>query len=233
MKPFGLAVVLSFFLTGLLFPQIHEDKLSSTDEGKLFIRFGYDHSYRSSSAYVSKSTSKRKASATVYPAGWSDVLLAGIGYEYSNRLYFDLTYEYMNGLSYSRSEVWKTTLTDKFYTHVASEYKAHELTLRANYFVNDNRKDDPIYFVGGVTFSAQPVKNRFVDEDENETVITETSYRRFAAGPVAGVGVFWETGILSFMTELTIGSKFSIWKKEVSETSINISVSPLLRIREF
>jgi hypothetical protein len=223
MKTFGLAVVLLFFVTCLAYSQ--ESKV--TFEDKLYFKGGYAHSYRSATGFVQKDFSQ-KGGPGVYPSGWADVFTGTAGYKLNNRVSIEVSYEYMNGLSFSETVLHRQSIEESYYSTVETSYKAHEVSFKGTLFVNDDRNDDPVYFIGGLTFALQPVNNRFVDEFEDRTETILNSYNRFAAGLVAGFGIFWDTGFLKFTTEVTIGTKFSIGRKELSETSFSLNISPLI-----
>ncbi len=218
----SMAVVSLFFVTGI---KAQDSSFLSAD--RIYLKAGYQYTFRSGSGSVRKDRTKRFGTA-VSPEGWVDVFTAGVGFKLSPKLYLEATYEYMKGVSYSNSQVRQSTYEKNYYSIVGTSYKSHDLTARAIVFVNKDRTIDPIYFVSGLTFSIQPVNNRFEDQYEDRVEIIDQNYTRLLAGPVAGVGVFWETGFVKFATEITIGSRFSLGKKELSETTINFSISPII-----
>jgi hypothetical protein len=223
----ALAFVFLFFVTGI---NAQDPDLSFVK--KLYVKAGYQYTFRSGSGSVRKDR-RKYFGFSVSPEGWADVFTAGVGYKLSQKLYLETTYEYMNGVGFQSEEVRFANgmiSSEEEYplSSVGNSYKAHDLTARAIVFVNNDRTVDPIYFISGITFSVQPVRNIYRDRYEDSTVITDQRYTRVIAGPVAGVGIFWETGFVKFATELTIGARFSIGKKELSETTINFSISPVI-----
>jgi hypothetical protein len=230
MKPFGLAVVLSFFTISILNSQVLNEKF----EDKIYLKAGYVYTYQSGIGHISKKVGGgRKIGATMDPKGWYQTFNAGLGYEFSERLYFDITYQFTGNMSFSETERWGNGPNSTLLSNISTSYDIYDLTLRGNYFVNVDRRDDPIYYSFGLSFSVQPVNNKFIEEYEDRTVTTNESYTRFSAGPVAGVGIYWETGPVTFMTEVMIGSRVSIWKKEMVETSITLNFSPVIRLKNF
>ena len=223
----ALAVLFSFFVTGV---KAQDSSFISAD--RLYLKAGYQYTFRSGSGSVRKDRSKRLGTA-VSPEGWVDVFTAGVGFKLSPKLYLETTYEYMKGVGFQTEDTrvlngstWNGSEYPVY--SVNNFYKSHDLTARALVFVHNDRRVNPIYFISGLTLSVQPVHNVFTDRYEDRTEIFDQNYTRLLAGPVAGVGVFWETGFIKFATELTIGSRFSLGKKELSETTINFSISPII-----
>lgn len=223
----ALAVVFLFFVTGI---KAQDSSYLSAD--RIYLKAGYQYTFRSGSGSVRKDRTKRLGTS-VSPEGWVDVFTAGVGFKLSPKLYVEASYEYMKGVGYQSEEIRYSpglfgTGEEIPLSSVGNSYKSHDLTARALIFVHNDRRINPIYFISGLTFSVQPVHNIFTDRYEDRTEILNQNYTRLLAGPVAGVGVFWETGFIKFATELTIGSRFSIGKKELSETTINFSISPII-----
>ncbi|MBE2217616.1 MAG: hypothetical protein IAE90_05395 [Ignavibacteria bacterium] len=223
----SLAVVSLFFVTGL---KAQDSSYLSAD--RIYLKAGYQYTFRSGSGSVRKDRTKYFGTA-VSPEGWVDVFTAGVGFKLSPKIYLETTYEYMKGVGFQSEEsrVYNGHPSNgeeyPLYS-VNNFYKSHDLTARALVFVHNDRRVNPIYFISGLTLSVQPVHNIFTDRYEDRTEIFDQNYTRLLAGPVAGVGVFWETGFIKFATELTIGSRFSLGKKELSETTINFSISPII-----
>jgi len=229
MKLFGFAIVLSFFLINILKAQSLNDTMN-TFKDRVYVRGGYEYSFRSGAGYILKDRAKRNSAKSVFPEGSVDVFSAGIGYEYGNRLYFELNYEYMGDLGYSNAEIREWSYEKQYYTYVYNSFKSHDFTLRGIYFVNEDRRIDPIYFISGLSFSVQPVNNRFVDEYEDRTETVLQSYNRYVVGPVAGVGIFWDIWPISFQTEISFGARVEFFRgSKFSETLLNFNFSPVFR----
>ncbi|MCI0450582.1 MAG: hypothetical protein L0Y79_12515 [Chlorobi bacterium] len=226
MKLSGFAIVLSLFLLEILKAQhLTDNKNKLTDD--VYIKAGYGYSYRTGAGYVLKDRNKRNTARSVFPEGSIDGFGGGIGYEYNNRLYFELIYEYMGDLGYSNSETF-----EQYYGSVNNSYESHDFTMRGIYFVNNDRRDDPIYFISGLSFSVQRVKNTFVDEYEDRKETVFQSYNRYVLGPVAGLEIYWDIWPISFQTELSFGARVEIFRgTRFSETLFNFNFSPLIRFR--
>lgn len=225
MKPLGLAVLCLFFFI---------DSLNAQDKGrfsldKFFVKAGYEHTYRSASSYVSKNVTSKRGTI-LNPEAWVNAFYAGVGYEFNNIFHLEVEYRYVNEISDGISERWKITLENTYYRYYASSYKTHELILRGNIFVNNDRRDDPVYFTSGIVFSVQPVRDLLIEEDEDRTEITKHSYNRVMTGPMAGVGIFWDFGDVCVQTEAIIGSKFSISRKDASEIMFAVNISPVFKL---
>src|SRR4030095_98801 len=230
MKLSGFAIVLSFLLINGSNAQSQKDNLKD----KIYLKAGYSYSYRSYAGSIKKDWSKHSG-YSIGSEGWVDVFSGGIGYYFSKRLSFEVNYEYINGnsIGYSDYQFRANSGYPDFKTYhsvIGSDFDSHDLAVRFNYFVNDDRKVNPIYFIGSLSFAVQPVKNLYIEEYETYNLETNQSYYRYTVGPAAGVGVFWDTGLLSFETELTIGARVSLYRGELSEHHFTLSISPLFRL---
>ncbi|MEO8514466.1 MAG: hypothetical protein ABI543_12975 [Ignavibacteria bacterium] len=226
MRTFGLAVVLSFFLISFANAQSANENLAE----RFYLTGGYQHSFHSYAGFVLKDGGFRQ-SRSFEAEGWFDNFQGGIGFKMNNKFSLEVMYEYTGEIGYSDKQ-FKQSIPEppwNFYSYMFTDFSSHELTFRGIIFVNDDRTDDPVYFVSGLSFSYQPVENRFIDEYKDRVVTVENSYKRVAAGPVAGVGVFWDLGYISFTTEFTFSAKASVFKPGLSETSMKLSISPVFK----
>lgn len=227
MKTFGLAFVLLFFVNSIIFSQSSDIK----QEDRVYLKGGYQRSFHVHTGYIPKGSGSREK-RSYYTEDWYNNFYGGIGYRYTNKISFEVMYEFIDDIGYADKQVrgMKMNPPENLYSYVFSEFSSHEMTLRSIIFVNNDRTEDPVYFTAGITFTMQPVNNRFIDEYEDGHIFISDSYNRFAAGPLAGVGIYWDFGPVGVTTEFTFGSKVSIFRKGLSETSIKLSISPVLKL---
>lgn len=224
MKTFGLAVVFLFFVICSVNAQQENENFSE----RFYLTGGYQHSFHSYAGFVRKDGGNRQPRSFT-TQGWYDNFQGGVGFKLNNRFSIEAMYEFTGNLGYSDKLLRQSTFEPPYdyYSYMFTDFSSHELTFRGIIFVNDDRKDNPVYFVSGLSFSYQPVENRFIDEYEERVVTVESSYKRVAAGPVAGVGIFWDLGYISFTTEFSFSAKTSVFKPGLSETSMKLSISPV------
>ena len=227
MKTIGFAAVTLFFLICSIVSQTSEVKY----EDRIYLKGGYQRSFHIHTGYITKDSAGRQR-RSFYTEAWYDNFSGGIGYRHTNKVSIEVLYEFIDDIGYAdkQNRGVKENTHENLYSYVFSEFSSHEVTIRSIVFVNNDRTENPVYFVAGFTLTLQPVDNRFIDEYEDRTEYSGNSYSRIAAGPVAGVGIYWDFGPVGFETEFTFGSKVSVNRKGLSETSMKLSISPVLRL---
>lgn len=226
MKPSNLIIVIIIVLSvNIVLSQKSEENIFLK---KLYLKAGLEFSNFSNNTIFKSGSSAYEREGTMSYTG-------SLGYEYTNKLLFELQYKYMDGFSYKYDKGLFQYYSngERYYLSGQGNVKSHYINLRANYFVNENRKDNPIYFIGAMNFGIQQVNNReqYEYNDRDETVTTKST--RFVLGPEAGFGIFFDLGIISFHTEFTFSSRISplTRDKKYSENSLTLNFSPILNFK--
>jgi hypothetical protein len=161
-----------------------------------------------------------------------------ISYEHSQKLSLEVEYKYVPQQFYSdriTNTVTQFGETDIY--HLSSGMSSHVFNLKANYFLSKDRGVNPIYFIGGVSFVSQPVENTQSYRNAYpqgwsyyREILVESRYMRYLIGPMAGVGIYFDAGFISFATEFSFTGRVALGRdKNLTETAFNINFSPILR----
>jgi len=155
-----------------------------------------------------------------------------IGYEYSKKLSFEIQYKSMDDVSYGydKEAYMVYSSGEIYYLYGEGGMTSNYINLRANYFVNEDRRENPIYFIGSLNLGFQQVRNSEVKEYPDRTETIANNYNRFIIGPEAGIGIYFDLGIISFHTEMTFSSRTSLLNrdKKYTENSLTLNFSPIL-----
>lgn len=163
-----------------------------------------------------------------------------VNYEISNRFSLEAEYKYVPGFNYTQEPMMlgkmNGTAFERYTNNSYSDFSSHLINLKANYFISEERRIHPIYFIGGISIALQPVTNTVNDVYVSElgsidrSVETTAKYNRYLVGPMAGIGVFYDLGFISFATELSFAARVSVVNdKKLTETAFNLNFSPILK----
>lgn len=219
-------------ILAVLFFQIHFSSAQNNFELKpedIFLKGSYNYSYRNNTGKIILSDYSWN-SAGINSGNWVQIFGGSLGYQYNKTIQFEVSYSQVTEQGLSDIYIRESNPEKKFYSYRFSKYSSSDITFRANIFPNPDRRINPVYFTGGITFSVQPVENRAIDEFEDKTEILNYSYTRMAAGPLAGVGIFWDFGNINFTTEFTFTARYSIGRRDIFETAMNFTFSPVLKL---
>ncbi len=224
MKPSNLIIVIiAFILTEMNYPQSVNDKNILNN---LYLKAGYEFAELSNSSFF-------KSGRSVYGKGGVICVTASIGYDYTRRLQFEIQYKHMGGLGYG----YDRERLGLDYPQGASYYKSgyghtstNFINLRSNYFVNENRRENPIYYIWSFNFGIQKVYNSELFEYADSTVTVINKYNRLVVGPEAGFGIYFDLGIINFLTEFTFSTRFSPLRndKKYTENSLLLNFSSVI-----
>ena len=179
------------------------------------------------------------SSVTVFKSGMSSYktdalrsLIGAIGVEYSDKLNFELQFKYMESFFYGYREAYSVYADGtKYYNYGTGIMNSGYVNLRADYFVNEKKRENPIYFIGALNIGFQNVENSETKEypDRNETNVN--TYTRYIIGPEAGLGIYFDLGLFNFAVESTFSSRISPFAghRRYAENSITLNVSPVLK----
>jgi hypothetical protein len=224
MKTFKCCIVLLFIAVSAVYSQQHEKPLVK--------RF-------SLKGNIELSNYALIASSDLTHRQWVVNYGSSLRYDHNNKVTFEAEYKYISEANYYDSfgnSRMMNNQGDKYYYSVDNFLRSHVVNLKANYFVNNDRWEDPVYFIGGLSLALQPVRKfqnyRFIDENglvESEVTV-RSDYNKFLVGPMAGVGLYFDTGFISFTSEFTFGTRVAIGNdSKLTETSFNLSFSPILK----
>lgn len=219
-------------ILAVLFFQIHFSAAQNNFELKpedIFLKGSYNYSYRNNTGKIILSNYSRN-SAGINSGNWVQIFGGSLGYQYIKTIQFEVSYSQVTEQGLNDIYIREQTPEMKLYSYWFSKFTSNDFTFRANIFPNPDRRENPVYFIAGITFSVQPVENKAIDEYEDKTEIFDYSFTRITAGPVAGVGIFWDLGYLNFMTEFSFSAKYSAGRRDIFETLMNFTFSPVLKL---
>jgi hypothetical protein len=156
-----------------------------------------------------------------------------MGVEYTKRLLFELQFKFTDGISYGyREPYWWLADGTKYYWFGSGSLTSGYVNLRANYFVNEKRRENPVYFIGSLNLGFQNVTNSETKESPDGAYITNSHFSRFVIGPEAGLGIYFDLGVFNFAFESTFCSRMSFDKgyKKYTENSITVKFSPVIKL---
>ena len=219
MKPSNLIIVaIAVILPEMNYSQMHKDT-SIID--RLYIKAGYEI------ANYSNATSFTYSYAS--PKGQAQYFTAAIAYDFNRILQFEISYKHMYSISYNDGiENFKPW--GRFYYDASGSLESFLLNLRANYFVNVNRRVNPIYFTGSLYLGYQKVLSSEVYTYDTYSETVNKTHNRFITGPEAGFGIYWDLGIINFQTEFSFSVRYAPLRgeKRFTENSVNFNISPVL-----
>jgi hypothetical protein len=223
MKPSNLIIVsLVTILGNITFAQQQQE---SNLSDRVYLRAGIDFTNFSN---VTVFRSGRNS----YERGGVNLYSVSAGYKFTKRTSFELQYKYLDEFSnsYEKELYLYTSSGMKYYKYGGGVMNSHYLNLRANYFVNEDKKEDPIYFIASMGFGFQRVRNSETTEYADSTVTVTNKYTRFVVGPEAGFGIYFDLGTVGFNTEFTFSSRISPFSgdKRYAENSLTMNFSPVI-----
>jgi len=160
-------------------------------------------------------------------------IIGAIGVEYSDKLIFELQFKYMERFFYAYEKEAYMYLPDgtRYFNYGSGNMNSGYVNLRANYFVNEKKRENPLFFIGALNVGFQNVENSETKEypDRNETVTN--TFTRYILGPEAGLGVYFDLGVFNFVFETTFSSRISPFSRDrkYTENSITLNFSPVLK----
>lgn len=222
MKPSNLIIVIiAVILVNLCYSQNKKTEHFQ----KMYFKAGIDFSNFSN-------TSHFKYDEGGDPRGGVNLLSLAVAGHYNNRLQFEAQYKYLPLFSYNRDEIraGNPKTYEEFIYSGSGSLTSSYINLRANYFVNDNRREDPIYFIWTVSLGIQKVSETEQYVYQTRTDIINKNFTRFVIGPEAGFGIFFELGYFNFQTEFTFTARSAFFGQDIkySENSVNFSISPVI-----
>jgi len=218
-----IIIIFEFALTGLIYSQNNNNKNIFSN---LYLKAGYEFATLSNSSYF-------KSGMSAFGKGGVTSYSAAVGYDYTKKLQFEIQYKYMDGFNYSyERDRWGLVypIGASYYKTGDGSVSAHLINLRSNYFVNEDKRENPVYFIWSLNFGLQKVFNHELFEYSDSTVDVTNKYDRFVIGPEAGFGIYFDFGIFGFQTEFTFSSRFSPMRKDkrYTENSLILNFSPVI-----
>jgi len=225
MKPSQVIIVtLAVIMVNLSYSQNNTGK---NFLGKLYFKAGIE--------FANYSNSTIFALSSAFQRGGVEMITASAAYEFKRILLFELKYKYLDDFSYNAEESQYPFYQngEQFYYSAGGSLSSHYIDLRANYFVNTNRRENPVYFIGALSFGYQNVQNSDFYDYTYYTKTVTRKFNRFVIGPEAGFGIFFDLGIFNFQTEFTFCSRISPLSndRKYTENSVNLNVSPVINFK--
>jgi hypothetical protein len=173
-----------------------------------------------------------KSGRNAYQTGAVNSLTGAIGVQFTKRLDFELQFKKMENFSYGYNEPHMFFPDGtKYYNYGSGTMNSAYLNLRANYFVNEKKRENPIYFIGALNIGFQHVENLEIKESPGMVEKTTNTFSRYIIGPEAGLGIFFDLGIFNFVFESTFSSRISPFSrdKKYTENTLTLNFSPVLK----
>lgn len=190
-----------------------------------YVKAGYELlSFSNSSVF----SSGRSAGVNEGLSGFT----GSLGYVFSKKLNFEVQYKSVEDVSYGYGKEAYMVYpgNEVYYLYGSGSISSHYINLKADYFVNEDKRSNPLYFIWSLNFGFQHVRNSESKEYPDRIETVSSNYTRFIAGPEAGIGIYFDLGVLSFHTEMTFSSRTAFLKsdKKYTENSLMLNFSPIL-----
>jgi hypothetical protein len=164
-------------------------------------------------------------------------LIGSFMYDYLDKIQLEFVYRYNVGRDNKNESLRYGTVRE--YTDVSKheELTGNGFDLKVNYFMNRDRTENPVYFVGALGIDIQNRQvyenfqyvNMFVDTMSGYSMAT-ASYNRLLLGPSLGVGIFLDFGKVNVQSEVNAGFRIAPFvDRGYKEFILSIGLSPIYK----
>lgn len=218
-----------FLITVLAFSNISYSQNDSVHKpvsgkhGNLYLKCGID--------LFMYSTEKIEIS----PAGHLD-FWGSAAYDVNKRVQVELLYRYIGDLIHDYLYInYRDANPEYYYFENFDEYHSHDFCMKTNFFLNENKKQNPFYLTGSFIYSLQAITNKdSLWKSYDDTAIHYTknnySYNRVMLGFSLGVGLYLDMGRFGFQNEIFFAARFAPFTdKGYKEFFLGMSFAPVFK----